>query len=343
MAGRRTIDRMPPVITIAGGGIAGLSLGIALRRSGVPVTLHDPGAYPRHRVCGEFICGVQRSTLDSLGISALLSPAQVDQTTTWYVRNKRVLSVNLPKPGLGISRHMLDGVLVNEFQRLGGRLCERSRHSTAPREGLVWCAGRMPSPGKWIGLKCHALGLTLQADLEMHLGRKSYIGLSKIEEGLVNICGLFRVNKSLGGTLEAYLAQAELAELAQRIRKSTVDTSSICAVAGLQIGRQNPRPGTMALGDAFCVIPPFTGNGMSMAFESALIAHEPLVLFHQGRISWPSALRTVERNLAKRFRLRSLFAQCMHPFLMGSAGQMLFAVLARNRMLPFAWAFQKVR
>ena len=44
-------------ITIIGGGLAGLSLGIGLRQNGVPVTIIEAGQYPRHRVCGEFISG----------------------------------------------------------------------------------------------------------------------------------------------------------------------------------------------------------------------------------------------------------------------------------------------
>ena len=61
------------MITIVGGGLAGLSLGIALRRRGVPVNLHEAGVYPRHRVCGEFISGVSQCTFDSLGIEDLFT------------------------------------------------------------------------------------------------------------------------------------------------------------------------------------------------------------------------------------------------------------------------------
>ena len=39
-------------IRIAGGGLAGLSLGIALRLRQVPVVVHEALHYPRHRVCG---------------------------------------------------------------------------------------------------------------------------------------------------------------------------------------------------------------------------------------------------------------------------------------------------
>ncbi|MFM8364632.1 MAG: hypothetical protein ACKOAS_05705, partial [Verrucomicrobiota bacterium] len=63
-------------ITIAGGGLAGLALGIGLRGRGVEVELHEALAYPRHRVCGEFISGVESSTLETLGIKNCFVEAQ---------------------------------------------------------------------------------------------------------------------------------------------------------------------------------------------------------------------------------------------------------------------------
>ena len=55
-------------IEIIGGGLAGLSLGLALRRAGVPVTLYEAGSYPRHRVCGEFITGLSPTTISRLQV-----------------------------------------------------------------------------------------------------------------------------------------------------------------------------------------------------------------------------------------------------------------------------------
>ena len=75
----------------------------------------------------------------------------------------------------------------------GGLLCERSRQKPRSEDGLVWCAGRMPAKGRWIGLKCHVLGLELHADLEMHLASNGYVGLGKVEQEKVNVCGLFPI------------------------------------------------------------------------------------------------------------------------------------------------------
>mgnify|MGYP001386703205 CR=1 FL=1 len=62
-------------ITIVGGGLAGLTLGIGLRRRGVPVAIWEAGHYPRHRVCGEFISGRGQETLTRLGLRELLDRA----------------------------------------------------------------------------------------------------------------------------------------------------------------------------------------------------------------------------------------------------------------------------
>ena len=60
--------KAPQAITIVGGGLAGLTLGIGLRRKGIPVAIREAGHYPRHRVCGEFISGRGLQTLDRLGL-----------------------------------------------------------------------------------------------------------------------------------------------------------------------------------------------------------------------------------------------------------------------------------
>src|SRR5579863_2602966 len=59
---------MPLPVTIIGGGLAGLTLGIGLRQRGVPVTVQEAGDYPRHRVCGEFISGGGQVVLERLGL-----------------------------------------------------------------------------------------------------------------------------------------------------------------------------------------------------------------------------------------------------------------------------------
>ena len=334
------------MITIVGGGLAGLSLGIALRKKGVPVSLHEAGIYPRHRVCGEFISGVSGGTFDSLGIGDLFDDAKRHRSTAWFLRSQRIFSAQLPA-GLGISRFTLDERLSRRFQELGGLLCERSRRRPEGEDGLVWCAGRMAARGRWIGLKCHVLGLELRADLEMHLASNGYVGLARVEQERVNVCGLFRLDSQLSGkgveTLGRYLSVGGLDDLSRRIFGARVDEESFLGAAGFRLGWQEPRDGIMALGDACGMIPPFTGNGMSMAFESAQIAADPLRAWHAGRRTWAETFERLRTELRRRFARRMFWGRAMHPFLTTEAGQTFFTLVSRSGLLPFESCFHALR
>ncbi|HEY5705104.1 MAG TPA: FAD-dependent monooxygenase [Terrimicrobiaceae bacterium] len=334
------------MITIVGGGLAGLSLGIALCRRGVAVTLHEAGSYPRHRVCGEFISGVSNRTFDSLGIGDLFNDAKRHHSTIWFSRARKILTAQLPV-GLGISRFTLDARLSRRFRELGGVLCEHSRQKPRIENGLVCCAGRMPARGNWIGLKCHVLGLKLHADLEMHLASNGYVGLANVEHEKVNVCGLFRLQLGLSGkgieTLERYLCAGGLDALALRIFAAGVDAESFLGVAGFRLGWQKPRDETAALGDAFGMIPPFTGNGMSMAFESAEIAADRLNAWQAGRRTWAETLERLNEELKLRFARRMFWGQAMHPFLTTGTGQAFFTLVSRSGLLPFKTCFHALR
>src|SRR5208337_2410208 len=100
-------------ITISGGGLAGLTLGIGLRQHGVPVTLREAGHYPRHRVCGEFISGRGQKTLARLGLGNLIERAgAVDADTAAFFSATRTTGPRpLPARAICLSRFALDAAL----------------------------------------------------------------------------------------------------------------------------------------------------------------------------------------------------------------------------------------
>ena len=122
----------------------------------------------------------------------------------------------------------------------------------------------------------------------------------------VNVCGLFRLEPSLSGkgieTLGRYLSAGGLDVLAERIFAARVDAESFLGVAGFRLGWQESRDGIAALGDAWGMIPPFTGNGMSMAFESAEIAADPLHAWHNGTENMGGDPRAASRRIEAAFR-----------------------------------------
>ena len=335
-------------ITIAGGGLAGLSLGIALRQRGVPVALSEAGCYPRHRVCGEFINGVTMETLQELGIGELFHDARRHRSTQWFVRERKIYDAKLPQAALGISRHTLDQRLAAEFERLGGELRTGSRMAREGREGLVWAAGRRAERGSdWLGLKVHLMDLAMEADLELHIGEAGYLGLAPVEGVRVNACGLFRKRSELKGKgaelLWQYLEKNRLERLAARLREAGRDESSFTGVSAFRFGRQDLDEGPCVLGDAERMIPPFTGNGMSMAFEAAEAALEPMVAYAAGQTRWSEVVVALRERLRKKFRKRMVAARLLHPFLLSVPGHTLLALTARTGLLPFNALFRLLR
>ena len=275
---------MSRTITIAGGGLAGLPLGIGLRRRGVPVTLLEAGTYPRHRVCGEFICGVA----DDL-----------------------------------------------------------------PPEAAVWSSGRRRfSAGEWLGLKCHLRGFEMDTDLQMHFGRNCYVGLSRVEGDTVNLCGLFKQRRELkagarADLLLAYLRGNDLEHLADQVESGDIDPESLLGVSAFRLGRQARRAEAtdhrLHLGDSHAMIPPFTGNGMTMAFQSAEIAVRPLYEFSRGKIAWRQAVSQIRHAHQQRFASRLRWAMRLHPFLLRPSGQKMLVAMAKLRVVPFGLFFRQTR
>jgi flavin-dependent dehydrogenase len=325
-----------PVI-IAGGGLAGLSLGIALLRRGAGVTLHEAGKYPRHRVCGEFLSGVTEKTLTNLGIAECLHGAIPLETSRWFDAAGPLSSV--PVSGMGISRWVLDHRLQAEFVKSGGLLRTGSR--IPPGDGVVWAAGRVRTGGKWIGVKCHLRNIHLAADLEMHIGTNGYAGLAKIENGMANVCGLFRRQKGIGGreALFQCLRAGGLASLADRVSQADPDPDSFCAVAGFETGRQAGPP--CSVGDAANMIPPFTGNGMTMAFESAESALPALLEYAAGKTGWDLVCKEVRLAQARRFASRMRTACLLHSVILRWPGAL--SALARRGWIPSGFFLDLLR
>ncbi|HQZ26868.1 MAG TPA: FAD-dependent monooxygenase [Verrucomicrobiales bacterium] len=343
------MSRFP--ITLIGGGIAGLSLGIGLRRAGVETTLIEATTYPRHRVCGEFISGVSEETLRQLGVNDLLDDAEPCQETVWHDREGSFFRSILPVAAKGISRYRLDQRMATRFRDLGGILREGERfpQKEPVEEGYVYASGRprhVTSP--LLGLKGHLAAYPLDGDLEMHLGDGGYIGLSRIEDGRVNACGLFRRRPELktgdGTALSAYLHACGLADLARRIKLSSPDPTSFLGVSAFQLGFQPaPETGGLRIGDQFSIIGPFTGHGMSMAFQSAALILPHLVQYVRGERSWDDVALESSKGLRRIFQKRMVASQMIHPFLTSKSGQKVFSTLAKNGLLPFSLLYRATR
>jgi 2-polyprenyl-6-methoxyphenol hydroxylase-like FAD-dependent oxidoreductase len=322
-------------ITIIGGGLAGLTLGIGLRARGVPVTLWEASHYPRHRVCGEFISGRGQAALERLQLHEAFTEAGAIQarTAAFFFELGSTPIRPLPVPALCLSRFIIDALLAKRFRESGGELRENQRWpQTDFGEGTVRSSGRrlqLNEGGfRWFGLKVHAQNVVLTADLEMHVVPNGYVGLCRLHNE-VNVCGLFRramAAPDLSKHREELLRGQPGTSLGTRLADAVFDQDSFCAVAGLAL---HPRHACAmpecCIGDALTMIPPVTGNGMSMAFESAELAIEPLSAYSRGEISWSRAREHVaeacDQAFAKRLAWAAWLQRLMFArFLQGKLG-----------------------
>jgi flavin-dependent dehydrogenase len=316
-----------------------------LARSGVAVALEEAGSYPRHKVCGEFITGLTDEVRATLDLESPLRGARRLQDVVWFRGDRRLAQWPLPAWAHGLSRFTLDQRLAEEFVAAGGTLRENQRRSlpSSPAkedtEGLIQATGRIPATRtrpKWVGLKRHVRGLTLEADLEVHLFPGGYLGLSAIEDHAVNLCGLFPAEIVRGrANWIDLLPSLGLRHLARRLGSAEPVESSSCAVAALDFARDSKDVPWIRLGDSAGMIPPFTGHGMAMALGSAALAVDPLLRYAHGEIDWPHTVATVQRRQKDLFRRRLRVARMLHPLLCQPTSQAILAFLAGHRALPF--------
>ena len=347
----------PKPIQIIGGGLAGLTLGIALRKKEIPVTVFESGNYPRHRVCGEFISGRGLEILNALGLKKkILDAGAIEaRSSIFFSGNLKSPLRALPSPVLCLSRFVMDELLADEFQRLGGELRTGARWQNDFSDGTVRASGRQLRPvengWRWFGLKTHARNVSPAADLEMHVFKNGYVGICKLAGGEVNVCGLFKRRTGVPPVQRARLREREennssvnFADgdrrdacptlqngfdqlrgnpgtiLNERLARAEFDENSFCSVAGLSLKPQRASEKLeVCIGDALTMIPPVTGNGMSLAFESAQLAVEPLAAFSCGEISWAQARQKIARACDENFSRRLRWANWLQRFLLSSS------------------------
>jgi menaquinone-9 beta-reductase len=308
-------------ITIIGGGLAGLTLGIGLRRQGLPVTVWEAGHYPRHRVCGEFISGRGQAVLARFGLwdAFLEAGAGMARSAAFYLGDASSPVRPMQPPALCLSRFTMDASLAAQFRQAGGELREAARWQADFGEGTVRASGRRVQPvergWRWLGLKVHARNVTLAADLEMHGLPQGHVGLCRLPAGEVNVCGLFRRSAAAQDRRAAHpdmLRGGPGTSLWPRLENAEFVESSFCAVAGLPLRPARATGQTeCCIGDALTMIPPVTGNGMSMAFEAAELALGPLAAYSRGELGWSEAQATVARDCDRAFARRLAWAQLL--------------------------------
>lgn len=320
-------------IEIIGGGLAGLGLGIRLAQVGVSSRITEAGHYPRHKVCGEFISGRGVKLLKDMSLydRFIDEGAVLARTCRFYGTSSATRLMPLSEPALCFSRYRMDELMAERYQELNGKLVLDHPYPTGKNETraeIVYATGRRPQMNRrlaYVGYKFHLENVELEADLEMHFGEDGYVGLCRVEDGRVNVCGLAKATAETkhlrAGWQEMFTKtlnqnRRPLFKKLNLLEKTLTFTSALSYPWLPWIPSRHQE--TLSIGDCFASIPPLTGNGMSMALESSDLTATWIQRYVSGALSWRSTVAAAANDLNDRFWLRQLCAGPVQKFFMAS-------------------------
>jgi geranylgeranyl reductase family protein len=135
--------RLDADVVVVGAGPAGAATAAHLARAGIDVLLVDRKAFPRDKVCGDFLSPSALAELEWLGVAGT---AQFEQTNAvtgagLYLDGELLIDATLPGAacvGRVVPRFKLDALIVEAAARAGARVLERHKLTRlAPGDGRV--------------------------------------------------------------------------------------------------------------------------------------------------------------------------------------------------------------
>jgi flavin-dependent dehydrogenase len=257
-------------IRIVGGGPAGSAAAIAARSYGADVQIIEKSSVAHHRVCGEFISAEACQLLEPLGAWDPFQDLRPARATRCCLRfGSRVKQWSLSEPAFGLSRLELDRLLLDRAAASGARISHGERWQPAEQEigtALIMTpgrSGRTSKPGRLFGFKSHFDGPTDDA-VELFFGASSYVGISTVENGITNVCGMAsEANlRRYGFDFDDFVVSNPV--LAERLKplRRRMPWLSTGPLVFSNVQCESLREDVYVAGDALGFIDPFTGSGI---------------------------------------------------------------------------------
>lgn len=267
-------------ILVMGGGPAGAAAAIAAVSEGASVRVLERSRHPKHKVCGEFLSPQVFPILDLLGAANLagLKPASIRKCRLRFGdREKRW---NLVEPAFGLSRFELDRLLLEKAGALGA-VVSRGESAVAGQgsgetAAIVLATGRQPVASRQdrlFGFKAHFEGPSDDA-IELFFGRQGYVGVSPVENGWTNVCGMATEPelRRHGFDVDEYVAARH--PLAERLRplRRRMEWLMAGPLSFSPVARAERNERVYPAGDALGFVDPFTGSGILNALFTGRMA-----------------------------------------------------------------------
>ncbi|MDT0294254.1 NAD(P)/FAD-dependent oxidoreductase [Mesonia ostreae] len=332
-----------PRVIIIGGGLAGLTAAIHLSKENFEVLLFEKDAYPKHKVCGEYISAEIIPYMNNLGIDLEdLKPKEIHQLL-FSTQSGKKTRATLPLGGLGISRFALDHFLVQKAIQNGVEVIQEQVSSgefieqefqVETQSGEKYLADLVlgafgkrsildkelnrdfiQQKSSWLAVKAHYQNDHFPKNLvALHNFKGGYCGLSATENGAINVCYLstyqsFKAHKNSEDFKENILRQNPCLDLFFKESKALFEKDLSIAQISFQ-----PKPQIenhmLMLGDAAGLIHPLCGNGMAMAIHSAKLASEAIITsVEKNKLNRKMMKTEYQNNWDLHFKSRNLMGR----------------------------------
>ena len=319
-----------------GGGLAGAAFALTLARSGARVAIIERTTDPQLKVCGDFLSVEARRLLLHLDVDVDRLGAR-NINTVQLVNGTASADAPLPFTASGFTRFRLDEALLTAAQDAGAELIRgESATGLVPGRCATVRIGRRALNTKAVALatgKHNLRGwsrpksgptaykmpfeLTREAAVDLngiarlHAYRGGYAGACLTETGAATLCWLAdkAMIERIGADWSAHLADLatrspRLGDLLSGARALAEKPATVSSIPFGHMRTTEIAETVFPVGDQIAVIPPYTGDGTSLALSSGLDAAQAVI---EGR-----AAGAYQRSFLARIRTQFRFAGIAH-------------------------------
>jgi len=316
-------------ISIIGGGPAGSACGNYLAGIGYNICIIEKKSFPREVICGEFLSNEVIESLKELYIYnefLFLNPNPI-KSFRLILNNNSEYKAKLGFNAYSISRSIFDNFLLNKAKHKNiqifqpaevNKIIRGKDNFTISIKGkendnllinsrvLISAYGKQNILDKNLsrsfiriksginGVKFHIPRSYLKninkEEVQMYSSQGIYCGLNAIDNDLINLCYLAKMNyshKAQRDFLINFISKNNyLGDMFYSGYKEIIKLLPVWGAGNIYFGKKRAvENGIFMVGDSAGMIAPFTGDGIGMAFQSSKLAASLIVDLLKGRIS----------------------------------------------------------